>query len=359
MADSKVHTLALDVMGTDNGPGTIIAGGIEAARRFGPDVRIMLVGRNDLIAAELKKHHGLPDNIDIHHAPDEVTMHDLPSDVVRKRDTSIAEAVRLHKEGRVDALVSPGNTGAVMGIAMLNLGRLQEVKRPAIASFFPNQEKGTTVVLDVGANSDCKPLNLYQFAVMGSIVSSHMFKYPRPRIGLLSIGEEKSKGNELILDSYALLENNEELNFIGNIEGRDILQGKVDVVVTDGFVGNIVLKFAESFEGYLTTALNRQVSSNLFSRFGALLMSPFLKRLRNTFDYSEYGGAPLLGINGVCIICHGQSSSKAIYKALAVARKMVDEQVNKQIETELAAGSNGNGKFKMNGSADTEAGTAN
>jgi phosphate acyltransferase len=354
MADKKAIILALDVMGTDNGPETIIEGGIEAARQFGSDVRILLVGRNDVIAAELKKHHDLPENIDTHHAPDEVTMHDLPADVVRKKDTSIAEAVRLHKDGQVDAIVSPGNTGAVMGTAMLNLGRLQEVKRPAIASFFPNLERGTTVVLDVGANSDCKPLHLYQFAVMGSIMSSHMFKCPRPRVGLLSIGEEKSKGNELILDSYSLLEKNDELNFIGNIEGRDILQGKVDVVVTDGFVGNIVLKFAESFESFLTTALNRQVSSNLFSRFGALLMSPFLRRLRNAFDYSEYGGAPLLGINGVCIICHGESSSKAIHKALVVARKMVAEQVNKKIEAELSAGSNGNGRYNMNGTAEAE-----
>jgi phosphate acyltransferase len=341
MPDKKMVTLALDVMGTDHGPGNVVSGAVAAARDFGPDTRIVLVGRREVITTELKKCRDVPATIEVHHADEEVSMTDSPADAVRRRHTSIAEAVRLHKEGRVDAMVSPGNTGAVMGTAMLNLGRLQEVKRPAIASFFPSIDKRWIVLLDVGANSDCKPLNLYQFAIMGTIVSGHLFGYDRPRLGLLSIGEEKTKGNELVLDTYPLLESNSALNFLGNIEGRDILMGKVDVVVTDGFVGNIVLKFAESIEGFLTTSIRRQVSSNLFSRMGALLMNPFLRRLRNTFDYSEYGGAPLLGINGVCIICHGGSSGKAISQALTVARDMVDHQVNQKIEAELAAGDRG------------------
>lgn len=341
MPEQKQVTLALDVMGTDNGPGNIVGGAIEAAREFGPETTIVLVGRREAIAAEMKKHRDIPATIEVHHADDEVLMADSPADAVRRRTTSIAEAVRLHKIGRVDAVVSPGNTGAVMGTAMLNLGRLQEVKRPAIASFFPSIEKRWTVLLDVGANADCKPLNLYQFAVMGTIVSNHLFGCDRPRVGLLSIGEEASKGNDLILETYPLLRANPALNFVGNVEGRDILMGKVDVVVTDGFVGNIVLKFAESIEGFLTTSIRRQVSSNLFSRMGALLMSPFLRRLRNTFDYAEYGGAPLLGINGVCIICHGGSSGKAICQALTVARDMVHRRVNQKIEAELAAGDRG------------------
>lgn len=355
MPEKKIVTLALDVMGTDNGPGNVVSGAVSAARDFGPEIRIILVGRRDVIAAELKKCRNVPATIDVHHADEEVKMTDSPADAVRRRNTSIAEAVRLHKEGVVDAVVSPGNTGAVMGTAMLNLGRLQAVKRPAIASFFPSIDKRWAVLLDVGANSDCKPLNLYQFAIMGTIVSGHLFGYDRPRVGLLSIGEEKTKGNELILETHSLLASNPALNFLGNIEGRDILMGKVDVVVTDGFVGNIVLKFAESIEEFLTTSIRRQVSTNLFSRVGALLMSPFLRRLRNTFDYSEYGGAPLLGINGVCIICHGGSSGKAISQALTVARDMVHHQVNQKIEAELAAGDRGETAavdYHINGDAD-------
>lgn len=341
MTEKKQLTLALDVMGTDIGPEPIIRGGIDAARECGEICKVLLVGRGDIIGDYLKRIADAPPNVDIHHADDEITMHDSPADAVRRRGTSISEAIRLHKEGEVDAVISPGNTGAVMGTAMLNLGRLRGVKRPAIASFFPTVEMRPTVVLDVGANSDCKPLNLYQFAVMGSIVSNQMLRIDRPRIGLLSIGEERSKGNDLILGAHELIAGNDRLNFIGNVEGRDILMGKVEVVVTDGFVGNVVLKFAESVEGFLTTSIRRQVSSNIFSRFGALLMSPFLRRLRNTFDYAEVGGAPLMGINGVCIICHGESSSKAISRAVMVAREMVNDQINKKIEKELLAGRNG------------------
>ena len=345
--------LALDVMGTDNGPSAIISGGVEAAREFGSDTTITLVGQSDLIAGELKIFSDLPGNLDIHHAAEEVRMTDSPAEAVRRRDTSISELVNLHREGNVQAIVSPGNTGAVMGTAMLRLGRLREVKRPAIASFFHSVDGGTTVVLDVGANSDCRPLNLYQFAIMGSIVSGHMFDNNRPRIGLLSIGEEKVKGNDLIVETHRQLEENKFLNFVGNIEGRDILMGKVDVVVTDGFVGNIVLKFAESIEGFLTTSIRRQVSTNIFSRVGALLMYPFLRRLRGTFDYSKTGGAPLLGVNGVCIISHGNSSSKAIHGALRVAREMVARQVNQKIESTLMNGVKSDGDsidIKMDGS---------
>ena len=333
--------LALDVMGTDHGPANVIAGGLQAAQEMGSDIEIVLVGREELIKEHLKKIKDQPSNFSIHHADGEVTMHDLPAEAVRRNDTSIAVAVNLHKEGLVDAVVSPGNTGAVMGTAMLRLGRLREVKRPAIASFFPTVNQNMAVVLDVGANATCKPLNLYQFAVMGSIIAGHMFRIEKPKIGLLSIGSEKSKGTDLTLDTHALLESNPALNFQGNIEGRDILMGKADVVVSDGFVGNIVLKFAESIEGFLTTSIKHQISTNLFSRLGALLMYPFLRRLRNTFDYSEYGGAPLLGVNGVCIICHGDSSSKAIRKALKVAAEMVKHQINRKIEADLASGGNG------------------
>ncbi|MEE9443835.1 MAG: phosphate acyltransferase PlsX [candidate division Zixibacteria bacterium] len=341
MPEKTGITIALDIMGTDNGPGNIIAGGVVAARQFGPNVKIVLVGQQDAISGELKKLRDVPANIDIHHAEGVVTMEDSPADAVRRQGTSIAEAFRLQKEGQVNAVVSPGNTGAIMGTAVLRLGRLREVRRPAIASFFPSIHSSQTLVLDVGANSTCKPIHLYQFAIMGTIVAKSMMQKKNPRVGLLSIGKEKSKGNELIVSTHPLLKNNKALNFIGNIEGRDILMGNADVVVTDGFVGNIVLKFAESVEGFLTTSLRRQVSTNIFSRCGAILMYPFLRRLRNTFDYAEYGGAPLLGVNGVCLICHGESSGKAILSALMVARDMVSFQVNKKIEAVLMPGQNG------------------
>ncbi|MEZ5357642.1 MAG: phosphate acyltransferase PlsX [Candidatus Zixiibacteriota bacterium] len=355
MTEKKEIKIALDVMGTDNGPGGIIEGGIEAARLFGSDSKIVLVGKTEVIKSALEKYRDLPLNIDIHHAPDEVTMQEAPADAIRRRETSISEAIRLHKEGNVDAVVSPGNTGAVMGTAMLHLGRLRELKRPAIASFFPTVDKKQTLVLDVGANSDCKPLNLYQFAVMGAIVAEYMMKKKQPRIGLLSIGEEKTKGNELTIGAYQLIRRNGALNFVGNIEGRDILAGKVDVVVTDGFVGNVVLKFAESIEGFLTTSIRHQVSTNIFSRIGASLMYPFLRRLRNTFDYAEYGGAPLLGTSGVVIICHGESSHRAIVSALQVARDMVFHQINGRIESVLLKGLNGDTAsvgFNINGVSD-------
>lgn len=349
MIESRLITIALDVMGTDNGPDAIIGGGIDAAREFGPKTKICLVGRRELIEEELGQHKNVPSNVEIQHAPEEVAMADNPADAFRRKDTSIAVAFRLHKEGKVNGVVSPGNTGAVMGTALLNMGRLPEVKRPAIASFFPSIKKTTTIFLDVGANSECKPINLHQFAVMGSIMSTVVCGNPRPRIGLLSIGEEKSKGNDLIVEAHNILQEDQSLNFYGNIEGRDILKGVADVVVTDGFVGNIVLKFAESVEGFLTTSLRRQISTNLFSRAGAILMAPFLKRLRNNFDYTEYGGAPLLGINGTCIICHGESSRKAIRKALKVAHEMIQKNLNQKIEAEfkayqpaMAASANGN-----------------
>ncbi|MCK5126038.1 MAG: phosphate acyltransferase PlsX [candidate division Zixibacteria bacterium] len=357
MTENLQITIGLDVMGTDNGPDEIIAGGIEAARQFGSGCKIILVGKSDAIKSVLTGYRDVPVNLDIHHAPNVVAMIDSPADAIRRKDTSISELFKMHKEGIVDAVVSPGNTGAVMGTAVLNLGRLREVKRPCIASFFPAVNKGQSLVLDVGANSDCKPLNLYQFAIMGSIMAEYMMKKKRPRVGLLSIGEESSKGNELTIAAFPLLKNNPALNFIGNIEGHDILGGKVDVVVTDGFVGNVVLKFAESVEGFLTTSIRHQVSTNVFSRVGATLMYPFLRRLRGTFDYSEYGGAPLLGINGVTIICHGGSSGKAIVSGLALARDMVFHQINKKIETVLMAGSSGEKRsvnYNMNGISDVK-----
>ena len=266
--------------------------------------------------------------------PEVVAMDESPAVALRKkRDSSIMVAIELVKRGLADAIVSAGNTGAVMAGTLLELGRLEGINRPAIASFFPT-EKETTVVLDVGANADCKPINLYQFGVMGSVYTSRILGRPRPKVGLLSIGEESSKGNENTILAHQMLSGS-SLNFIGNIEGRDILRGQVDVVVCEGFVGNVILKLTESIDGLLTSQLKRYVMSNLRYRLGAHLMMPALMAFRRDLDYAEYGGAPLLGINGVCIICHGGSSAKAIRKAIDVAQRMVKANVNSGIVEQL------------------------
>ena len=232
-------------------------------------------------------------------------MHVAATDGVRMKDSSISVGVMEVKEKRADAFVSPGNTGAVMATALLRLGRIKGVMRPAITTLFPTSTGRPTIVLDAGANADCKPIHLSQFAVMGSVYASVVSRLEYPRVGLLSIGEERSKGNELIFNAQNLLKKS-KINFVGNIEGRDILSGKIDVAITDGFTGNILLKFAESIKPMLVKSVQRQIQTNIFSRVGAMLLLPFLKRMRNTFDYAESGGAPLLGVNGIVVICHGQ-----------------------------------------------------
>lgn len=319
--------IALDVMGSDTGPDGIVEGGVMVAREFASEVEIVLVGRESEIRASLAKLTDVPDSVSVVHADHEILMTDAAADAVRREGTSVAVGLQLHKSGEVDGFVSTGNTGAVMAGALLTLGRIPGVNRPAISALFPTKDVNRmATVLDVGANAQCKPVNLVQFAALGSAYVSAMHHIEKPKVGLLSIGEERSKGNELIFESHKMLERS-TLNFVGNIEGRDILSGEIDVVVTDGFTGNIVLKFAESIAPFLTTRIRHQVSTNIFSRFGALLMYPFLRRLRKAFDYAEAGGAPLLGINGVTMICHGTSSPLAIKNGVAMVLQMVQTRV--------------------------------
>jgi glycerol-3-phosphate acyltransferase PlsX len=336
----KSIVIALDVMGADVSPESIINGGIQAAFEYSEDTQIVLVGKQEVISEYLNKQPDLPQNIAVEYASHAVAMSDAPTEGIRKKDSSIAVGLNMQKEKRADAFVSAGNTGAVMATSILVLGRIEGVNRPAIVGIFPTLNK-PALVLDVGANVDCKPSTLLQFGLMGSVYASLMTGRTSPKVGLLSIGEEKSKGNEQTIEAWNLFEKS-GLNFSGNVEGRDILAGKADVVVTDGFTGNIVLKFTESIKGFLVTKLTRQVQSNIFSRIGAALMTPFLRRLKNTFDYSEYGGAPLLGINGVCIICHGSSSPKAIKNGIRVARDMVRYRISDNIRTEMSIYKNGN-----------------
>jgi glycerol-3-phosphate acyltransferase PlsX len=328
--------ITIDAMGGDYAPFSIVAGTVLAHKAYGDKVELTLVGDKAQIQTELKNLNAENLPIKIVHTTQVIGMGDEPAESVRKKpDSSIAVALGLQKKKESDAFISAGNTGAVMAASLIILGRLPAVNRPAIDTFFPT-ERGAALVLDVGANSDCKALNLYQFALMGSIYFSQVFGNENPKVGLLSIGEEKSKGNELTIASHKLI-SVADLNFAGNIEGRDILKGKADVVVCDGFVGNIILKFAESIDSFLGELVRRQVRVNLLAKIGALLLRPAFKDLKKNLDYAEYGGAPLLGIDGVSIICHGGSSPKAIKNAVKMAITMVQRDINHLFEARLAA----------------------
>jgi glycerol-3-phosphate acyltransferase PlsX len=322
--------IAVDAMGGDLAPGSVVEGSIWAQQENHGDFEMVLVGEKERIEAELSRLNVYGGPIQIYHTSERIEMEDEPVESLKKKDSSVAAGMRLQKEGKVDAFISGGNTGAVMAHALMTLGRLEGINRPAIASFLPT-EKGIVAVLDVGANAECKAVNLYQFGVMGSVYMSQVFKKPAPRIGLLSIGEESTKGNEVTLLAHKLLSEDGSINFIGNVEGRDVLKGTCDVVVCDGFVGNIVLKFAESMDGFLTSLVRKRVKESLLFRLGAFLVKVSIRDLRKVLDYAEYGGAPLLGVNGVCIICHGDSSPKAIKNALKLATEMVKEKVNQCI----------------------------
>lgn len=327
-------------MGADLGPLPIVTG----ARNYlmNPEHQndeIVLVGDEAILRehlASLGINGSLP--ISVAHASESIDMHTAPSDAIRKKDSSIAVAMRMHKEGKVDAVVSAGNTGAVMATAMFTLGRLAGVSRPAIAAMFPNKHETATLILDVGANVDVKPENLLQFAQMGASYAEDILKIRSPKVGLLSIGEEPTKGNDLTLSTHDMLKSR-PFNFVGNVEGRDILDGKCDVVVCDGFIGNVLLKFAESVKVFLEWRIKKQISSNYFSKAGAILMGPFLRRMRRSFDYSETGGAPLLGLNGNIVIGHGKSSDKAIMNAIRAAGEMISTNVTAHIQKRIEADS--------------------
>jgi len=337
---SRKIKIAVDAMGGDYAPFSVVAGGVLAQKAFGDNVELTLVGDQTQIESELKNLSAQDLPIKVLHSSQVIGMAEEPVESIRKKpESSIAMALNLQKTRESEAFISAGNTGAVMAASLFILGRLQAVSRPAIGAFFPT-ERGAALVLDVGANSDCKAQNLYQFGLMGSIYYSKIFGNENPKVGLLSIGEEQSKGNELTIASHKLLSAG-DLNFTGNIEGRDILKGKADVVICDGFVGNIILKFAESIDSFLGELVRRQVRANLLAKIGAILLKPAFKDLKKNLDYAEYGGAPLLGINGVSIICHGRSSPKAIKNAVGMAMTMVEKEINHLIETRLAA----NGSF--------------
>ncbi len=328
--------IAIDAMGGDYAPDAIVHGGIEAVRSGKGDYEVVLVGDRYKIETYLSRHFRVQDlPISIRHASQKIEMGEIPTTALKKKpDASINVAMELHKSKEVDAVVSAGHTGAVMASAFFNLGRIEGVRRPAIGSLVPH-EHGVTMLIDVGANLECKPAHLVQFGIMGNMYMKNVYNIPEPKVGLLNIGEEENKGKEVIQEAYKLLTKS-KLNFVGNIEGRDVMSGKVDVIVCEGFTGNVVLKFAESFNGVYSKTLKRKVGKKVFSNIGAFLLKPTFERLRRIYDYEEYGGAPLLGISGSCFICHGSSTPKAIKNAVQEAAMMIRQKVNEQIRDELS-----------------------
>jgi glycerol-3-phosphate acyltransferase PlsX len=326
--------IALDAMGGDFAPDAIVRGGILAAREFA-DVEILLVGDAGKVGEVLGEIKSPPSNISIVHAPEVIGMNEKPASALRKKkDSSIQVACKLVAEGRVQAVMSMGNTGASVAASLMILGRLKGVDRPAIAQFFPTRD-GACLVLDVGATSNVKAEHLYQFALMGEVYYRLVMNKERPRVGLISIGEEDVKGNDVIREAHTLLDK-AKINFVGNIEGRDILPGNVDVAVCDGFLGNVLLKFAESLPDVIFSILREQVNRNLFTRLGGLLMKPALHYFKKRFDYAEYGGAPLLGVNGISVVGHGKSSPKAILNAVRVTLRSVEGGINREIASQLS-----------------------
>lgn len=324
--------VAVDAMGGDNAPVVEVEGSIAAVREFG--VSVILVGDTERLQHELAKHNCKGLDITVHHASEVVGMHDSAADAVRKkRDSSIRVAFDLLKNGEADAVVSAGNSGATMAAGMFVLKRLAGIERPAIAQAFPTL-RGHTLVLDVGGNVDCKPVHLVQFAIMGEVYARLVMGVAKPKIGLLSNGEEESKGNDLTRETGALLKKI-SLDYIGYVEGRDIFNGMVDVVVCDGFVGNVVLKLSEGLVETVGKMLKEEIEQSFLAKAGYLLAHRAFARFKKKVDYAEYGGAPLLGINGVGMISHGGSNPKAIKNAIRFAHDYAQKGVNQKVAEKL------------------------
>jgi glycerol-3-phosphate acyltransferase PlsX len=323
-------------MGSDRAPKPEIEGAIQAARHYG--VRVLLVGPEQIVGAELARYPaaiGLP--LEVVHASEVISMEDKAVQAVRaKRDSSMRVGLRLVRDGRAAGFVTAGNTGAAMATAKMVLGAIPGVDRPALAAVIPTAIGTVATLLDVGANVDSKPHNLEQFAVMGEIYFRSMFGTRRPRVGLLSIGEEETKGNELTRETFQLLKQL-PLNFVGNVEGRDLYTGRVDVIVADGFVGNVALKTSEGVANLVRATLKESLKATITSQVGYLLSRSAFADFKKRLDHTEYGGAPLLGIKGVCFITHGSSNANAIKNAIRVAAQFAERKINDSIEKGLGA----------------------
>jgi len=324
--------IAVDAMGGDFAPQAIVEGAFWASKKYG--IKVLLVGDEDQVAKELSKYPTSKLPIYIHHAPSVVAMHDSPSVVLRRmKDTSIKVALDLAKEGEVSGVVSAGNSGAAMALAMFIFKKLEGVDRPAIATIHPTT-KGSTVLIDSGGNVDCKAFHLVQFGIMGDAYAKYILHKEEPRIGVLSNGEEEGKGNDLTREAHDILLKT-DMNYIGYVEGRDLNSGEVDVIVCDGFVGNVALKISEGLWETIHAILRWEAQDNIRAKTAYFLMKRAIRRLEKKLDYAEYGGAPLLGINGDCVICHGASSAKAIMNAILLASDMEKNRLNEHLMQEL------------------------
>ncbi|MBM2839720.1 MAG: Phosphate acyltransferase [Bacteroidetes bacterium] len=327
-------------MGGDYAPDNVVAGAIEALKESSQRISIVLVGQQERISAELKKPVNQlsgqgKDSFSIANATEVIEMHDSPTAVLKtKRNSSIVVGLNIHKERKVDAFVSAGNTGAVMSASTLILGRIAGVGRPTIGVMVPTA-KDPCLLLDAGANVDCRARHLFEFGVMGSIYVGAMLGRSSPRVGLLSIGEEESKGNEITLEALDLFKKS-KLNFVGNVEGRDILRGDTDVIVCDGFVGNILLKFGESVPEFFKAKFKRFAEGGILNKLSILIARKGMRSVMRELDYQEHGGVPLLGVNGVSIIGHGRSTPKAIKNMIYRAEEVVRRQVNTLIQNTMA-----------------------
>ncbi len=322
--------VALDAMGGDNMPQAAIEGAIRAHKE---GINVVLVGNKEILSTELAKHNA---SLPIHEATDTITMEDHASDVRRRKDSSIMKAMQLAKSGECSACVSMGHSGATMAASLFVLGRIKGVERPAIMANMPTL-KGVSILADAGANADCRPSYLQQFAVMASIYHRVVHGSSNPSVGLMSIGEEEEKGNELTLESHQLLKQTPSINFYGNIEGRDVLTGDVEVIVTDGFTGNVILKLAEGEAKTIFSWLREGIeNAGILQKLGAQLLKPVFRNLRDKLDPSEYGAQPLLGVNGYAFIGHGSADSRAVYNALKTAKLTVEADLLNQLKHDIA-----------------------
>jgi phosphate acyltransferase len=329
-------------MGGDSAPSRIVDGAVLAARTFkekGFDHQILITGPKDRIAPAVTSCHGddlLGTTLEIVHTDEYIDMHDSPADALKKKPkSSMHTGVEMVRKGEAHAFISMGNTGAVMAVALLGLGRIEGISRPAIGAYFPAVHGGTTFLLDVGSNVDCKPANLFQFAVMGSIYVKTMRNIENPKVGLVSVGEEDSKGDDTTIKANELFRQQNIFQFVGNKEGRDVLMGSADVLVCDGFIGNIILKFGESVPKFLKGRFQLSEKKSFLTKLGIGIAKPALKGVFREMDYEEFGGVPLLGVNGVVIIGHGSSSARAVFRAVEVAKEMVEKRINEVIREKI------------------------
>lgn len=326
--------IAIDAMGGDYGPRVMVPGTLQAARRR--DLAVRFVGQQDLLEAELAQQMYADLDVDIVHSDDVARMADKPSHILRRRkDTSIQVAFSLAKEHEVEGVVSAGHTGVTLACGMYALGRIKGIERPGLATILPRENK-PLIIIDVGANVDSKPRHLVQFAIMAEALASKVLKTQNPQVGILSIGEEQGKGNVQVNEAYGLLART-SMNFVGNVEGRDLFKGNVDIVVCDGFVGNVVLKLSEGLGSAFSNMLRTELGRGFWAKLGSMLALPALKRFRRRLDYEEYGGAPLLGLNGACFVCHGSSGTRAIQSTVEMAGMYIRNRANDDIRSGLEA----------------------